>query len=81
MSYSRPLSRVLKAKGHAPLVTLADARAYILTIPERESMRPEWQASAAKLLAAADAPTPENVEAVTRQLEVALLLSGRADLS
>jgi hypothetical protein len=54
--------------------TLADARAYILTLPEGEHSQPRWQSVARKLLIACE---DGDVEAVTRQIEFALFLRAK----
>ena len=64
---NRPLARTVAVNGGPELRTLADARAYILTLPELD---PRWQSVARKLLIACE---DGQVEAVTRQIELALL--------
>jgi hypothetical protein len=67
IGWSAPLARPVGVKGGPELRTLADARAYIMTLPELD---PRWQSVARKLLIACE---DGEVEAVTRQIEVALL--------
>ena len=79
--YRKRLARVLKAKDSAPLITLDDARAYMLTIPEPEASREVWQYAVAKVMFAAEQPTKEKLEAATHQIELALFLMGRTDFA
>jgi hypothetical protein len=53
--------------------TLDDARAFMIKL-EDEGLRVHWQSAARKLL---DAAEGGSVEACTRQIELAMLLSGR----
>jgi hypothetical protein len=69
--WAAPLARPIDVKGGPELRTLADVRAYILTLPELD---PRWQSVARKLLIACE---DGDVEAVTRQIEFALLARGR----
>mgnify|MGYP001794015403 CR=1 FL=1 len=56
------------------LRTLADARAYLLTLDPYRSERNAWQSAAAKLIAASDGA---DVEPATTQVEFALMMDGR----
>jgi hypothetical protein len=69
--WSAPLARPVGVNGGPELRTLADARAYVLTLPELD---PRWQSVARKLLIACQ---DGQVEAVTRQLEFALFVAGK----
>jgi hypothetical protein len=53
---------------------LGDARAFMLHQPEGIQLRQSWQRAAGLLLAAADGA---DVESVTKQIELALLLEAR----
>jgi hypothetical protein len=69
-----PLARPIRVKGGPELRTLADVRAYLLTLPEREQGEPRWQSVARRLLTASETG---DVEAVTEQLETALLMGAK----
>lgn len=56
------------------LRTRADARRYLLALPERRATSTQWQAAARLLLNGADA------EAVTKAIEFALFYEARRDL-
>jgi hypothetical protein len=72
--WSAPLARTVGVKGGPELRTLADARAYLLTLPEEEQGEPRWQSVARKLLLACESG---EVEPVTHQIEFALFMSAR----
>ena len=65
-----PLARPVGVKGGPDLQTLADVRAYLLTLSEGEQSEPLWQSVARRLLIACQTG---DVEAFTEQLELALL--------
>jgi hypothetical protein len=69
-----PLARPIGVKGGPELRTLADVRAYLLTLPEREQGEPRWQSVARRLLIACE---DGDAEAVTEQLELALLIGAK----
>lgn len=77
MSWDAPLSRSLTPRDHAPLVTLADARAYMLELPDNIAEWNVWQHAAKLLLEAAESPTKAAIEAAADQVERALFLSYR----
>jgi hypothetical protein len=72
--WSAPLARTVGVKGGPELRTLADARAYILTLPAGEQGEPRWQSVARKLFIACETG---DVEAVTHQLEFALFMGAK----
>jgi hypothetical protein len=72
--WSAPLSRPITVKDGPTLRTLGDARAFMLHQPEGIQLRQSWQRAAGLLLAAADGA---DVESVTKQIELALLLEAR----
>ena len=72
--WNRPLARTVAVKGRPELRTLADARAYLLNLPEREQSEPRWQSVARRLFIACETG---DVEAVTEQLELALLMGAK----
>jgi hypothetical protein len=51
-SWTRKLSRPVKVKHGPVLHTLADARAFMVELPEAIQMRKSWQHAAAQILAA-----------------------------
>lgn len=81
MSWDAKLSRSLAPVDHAPLATLADARAYMLELPDSIAEWNAWQHAAKLLLAASEAPTKVAIGAATDQVERALFLSYRMDLA
>lgn len=80
MSWDAKLSRSLKPVDHAPLVTLADARAYMLELPANIAEWNVWQHAAKLLLAASEAPTKDAIDEATEQVERAIFLTYRMDL-
>jgi hypothetical protein len=75
--WSAPLARPVGIKGGPELRTLADARAHLLTLPEAQQGEPRWQSVARKLLIACE---DGDVEAVTRQIELALMMGAKSVL-
>lgn len=80
MPASPRLSRRLKPKDHAPLVTVDDAYAYMLTLPDDVAQREAWQRAAALALDARMSSTRDAIGALTKQIELALFTTGRLDL-
>lgn len=78
-NWDRRLTRIVSTKdGHA-LRTLADARAFVIErVPEGYQRRQYWQHAAKLMMEASEGR--ETTEAVTWQLEYALLHDGRAKL-
>jgi hypothetical protein len=81
MAYSVRLPKPLPVKDHEPLQTLADARVYILALPEAVASQSAWQAAARLLMEAAAEPDTVRIGAAARQIERALFVSYRLDLS
>ena len=81
MPWTTSLDRTLKPRDHAALHTLADARAYMLELPEDMAGRQVWQHAGHLLLAAAESPAKAAIEGATKQLDLALFLSFRLDMS
>lgn len=87
MSWDTPLARPLAPRDHAVLETLADARAYMLEMSQAIagwgaiSGWQAWTRVAELLLAAADDPTKAAIAAATQQLELAMFVTARTDLS
>jgi hypothetical protein len=80
-SWTASLTRTLRPRNHAALRTLADVRAYMLDLPEDMVGRQAWQQAAKLLLAAAENPKTAAINAATKQLELALFLTGRHGMS
>jgi hypothetical protein len=80
MPASPRLSRRLKPKDHAPLVTVDDACAYMLTLPGDVAQQQSWQRAAVLALDAHMLPTRAAIGALTKQIEFALFTTGRLDL-
>ena len=68
---SRPVGHIKPKRGE--LITLADARSYILGLKGGRGGREYWQGTIKLLLEAADGG---DIEQATRQLELALLMDG-----
>ena len=81
MSWTVRLARTLKPRDHAPLVTLADARAYMLGLPPSVAEWNAWQQASKLILAASEDSSEESIGAATDQLEVALFVTYRQDMS
>jgi hypothetical protein len=75
------LAHSLKPRDLAPLVTLDDATAYLLALPDDIADRQAWQHAAALAIDARETPTKAALVALTRQIELALLTTYRLDLS
>ena len=76
--WARKLSEPVKVIGRkAPIATLTEARAFILSLPEGYQALREWQHAAKLILAAAEGG--DVVEATT-QLQFALLMAGKLDM-
>jgi hypothetical protein len=69
------LTRLIRTKDGGTLRTVGDARNYMLALPERRATQRGWQRAAELIL---DGGTSE---AITRQVELALLLNGQIVLS
>ena len=79
MSWSRSLSKVLYTTDGKTLITLSDARDYAIALPEEYNSRQHWQCATSSMLdAAAD---PSSVAAATKQIEFALFLDMRLDVT
>jgi hypothetical protein len=80
MAYSARFPKPLHPTDHEPLRTLADARAYILALPEGVAAQSAWQAAARLVMEAAAMPDTVTVGAAARQIERALFVTYRLDL-
>jgi hypothetical protein len=67
--------------SHPELRTLADARDYILKLPDAIAIWQAWLRAGELLLAAAKYPTDDAISAATDQLDRALFMTYRADLA
>jgi hypothetical protein len=81
MNWTAILARPLKPRYHAALRTLADARSYILELPAPVARYQAWQQAGKLLMAAAEAPNDAAINNATTQLELALFVTGRQDMS
>jgi hypothetical protein len=81
MNWRAPLARPLKPRNHGALRTLADARSYILELPAPVARYQAWQHAGKLLMTAAEAPNDTAINNATRQLELALFVTGRQDMS
>jgi hypothetical protein len=75
--WRRKLSAPLQVLRGPTLRTLADARAWILELPADVQEYTAWQAAARKMLDAADGG---DIDAATKQIELALFTGGRLKL-
>jgi hypothetical protein len=70
----RKLSRPLPTKDGGTLRTVAEARAYIVALPDHRELRRYWQHAARLILEQAD------IGDVSRQVELALFLDYKLNL-
>ena len=80
MPASPRLSRRIKPKDHAPLITVDDACAYMLTLPDDVAKQQAWQRAATLALDARVSPTRAAIGALTKQVELALFTIGWLDV-
>lgn len=80
MAWSRRLPQPIKHRKptEGTLRTLADARAFVLSLEERYSSRRHWQHAAKLMMEAAE--QGGDIEAVAKQIRFALLMDGMLDL-
>jgi hypothetical protein len=72
---SRKLTRPLPTKDGGTLHTVLDARTYMVGLSKDRERRSQWQRAAELLLAEAD------VDALSRQIELALFYDAKLDLA
>ena len=77
MSWSAKLAKPLKPRDHAELRTLANARDYMLKLPDAIASTQVWLRAGDFLLAAAAEPTEAAIDEVTAQLDLALFTTYR----
>jgi hypothetical protein len=75
------LTRSIKPSGHAPLYTIDEACAYVVSLPGQVASMPAWECAARLALEARENPTEAALDEFTCQLEIALFLAHRLDLS
>jgi len=75
------LSRPVKPANYPPLATVEDAYAYMLSLSEQTARLNHWQHAARLCMAARERPSVLAIAELTDQLELALVLSFRLDLS
>jgi hypothetical protein len=68
------LSRAIAPIRREPLQTLADARAYILSLPPGTRHHNDWERAVDLLMAAVGSASGTDIEQATFQIERALLL-------
>jgi len=78
---SMPLTRLVKPSGHAPLRTIDEACAYLISLPGLIATVRAWECVAALALKAREHPTDAALDEFTGQLELALFITHRLDLS
>lgn len=57
------------------MTTLSDVRAFMVGLPEERQGQINWQIAAARLIEAAEDPTPARVETASEAFEVALTVT------
>lgn len=77
MKWSRNLTRVLRDRDGRTLRTLHDAREYVLELDEHHASDRTWQHAAELMM---DAAKGGDIEACTRQIELAMFLDARLSL-
>jgi hypothetical protein len=75
--WSVPLTQVIAVKGGQKLVTLADARAFILKRPKRQHSA-QWDGAIRCLLQAAETGSAADIKQATSQIELCVRLSAKA---
>jgi hypothetical protein len=81
MSWSAKLAKPLKPRNHAELRTLGNARDYMLKLPDAVASWQAWLHAGDLLLAAAKHPTDDAIAEVTDQIDRALFLTYREDMT
>jgi hypothetical protein len=72
-NWNLKLSRAVAPIRGAPMRTLADARAYILSLPPGTRHHDDWERAADLLMAAVESSSESDIEQATFQIERALL--------
>ncbi len=76
-----PLTRPIKPKNHAPLHTVSEVCAYVVSLPDEIATMRVWVRVAALALKAREHPTPAALDELTGYVELALFLLHRLDLT
>jgi hypothetical protein len=76
-NWDRRLAWPVTVRGGGPIATLADARAFILNLPDTTQHRIRWQHAANLLLKAADSESDADIERATLEIERALIVDAR----
>jgi hypothetical protein len=77
--WSAKLAHVIEIKGGPKLVTLADARAFILKLPKNRHSS-QWDAAIRCMLQAAETGSAEDIKQATRAIELAFFYQGKLPL-
>jgi hypothetical protein len=80
VSWSSPLRHPIHLSTGATLCTVADARDFILSLPPREQLRPQWQSVAGLLLGAANSANPTLIALVSDRVRDALTFYGKVSV-
>lgn len=78
-NWTKKFSNPVKPRDGKPIKTLADARAYMLAMPDGLGTRPEWQRAIEAALAAAKGKA--GMDAARDALTNALFINMRLDLN
>ena len=75
-SWSKQFWKPIVLKDGRTIATLAEARALMLTLPERHQSRPFWQYAAELLIGAAERSNRASIDNAAAQLSRALSAEG-----
>lgn len=81
MTWSAHLARPLLTRDGRKLAALADARDFVLSLPDGMERRPVWQGTIRLLMEVAEDGDEDAIGAATHQLELALFTCYQIDLS
>jgi hypothetical protein len=81
MTWDRKLARPVAVDGGPTLRTLSDARAFVLALPDEVLRCSAWEHKAALLMEAAKNGRKQDIETVTIELELELVLKAKLGLS
>src|SRR2546426_4385865 len=73
------LSRAIVLREGTKLVTLHEARAFIIALPENRHSA-QWDAAIARLMAAAESGSADDIGRATRASELAFLYEGKLNV-
>jgi hypothetical protein len=80
VSWSSRLRHPVHLSNGAALRTLADARDFILSLPPREQLRPQWQSLASLLLSAANSANPTLIALISDRVRDSVTFSGKVSV-